>query len=198
MYPLPLFLRKAEGGLLCLRGICTPGSFRGKKGGRRPFGRRGICTPISFCGKRRWYAPEKLGSPPDVCCRKRLLLRFPKISAACALKFLTAAPYPARFFRHRRRFTGYAHQGDALDKGVLNEFYTIRAKQSRGRSTGQRLPPPRTDLSTICHKTVLAPRYVLGFCGQHPLEGVWGWGAKRKGSCRLGILKSAVGLNDSS
>ena len=59
-------------------------------------------------------------------------------------------------------------------------FTRYERNKAVGLSTGQRLPPPRTDLSTICHKTVLAPRYALGFCGQHPLEGVWGWDAMRK------------------
>ena len=42
---------------------------------------------------------------------------------------------------HRRRFAGYAHQGEALSNTVQNEFRTMRAKRCRGRSTGQRLPP---------------------------------------------------------
>ena len=79
------------------------------------------------------------------------LLRCPKISAAFALKFLTAAPYPARFFRHWRRFAGYAHQGETPSNTVLNEFPTMRAKRCWGRSTGQRLPPPRIDFRTIGH-----------------------------------------------
>ena len=70
-----------------------------------------------------------------------IILRFPKISSAFALKFLTAAPYPARFFRHWRRFAGYAHQGETPSNAVQNEFRTMRAKRSWGRSTGQRLPP---------------------------------------------------------
>ena len=50
-----------------------------------------------------------------------------------------------------------------------------------GCESEQRLPPPRTDLSTICHKAVLAPRYVFGFSAARPLEGVWGgWIAERK------------------
>ena len=75
------------------------------------------------------------------------LLRYPKISAAYALKFLTAAPYPARFFRHWRRFAGYAHQGEVPDKAVQNEFRTIPSKRSWGSSTGQRLPPRREAIS---------------------------------------------------
>ena len=76
-----------------------------------------------------------------------IILRCPKISAAYALKFLTAAPYPARFFRHRRRFAGYAHQGETPSNAVLNEFPTMRAKRSWGRSTGQRLPPRSAAIS---------------------------------------------------
>ena len=52
---------------------------------------------------------------------------------------------------HRRRFAGYAHQGEAPSNTVQNEFRTMRAKRSWGRSTGQRLPPPRTDFRTIGH-----------------------------------------------
>ena len=52
---------------------------------------------------------------------------------------------------HRRRFAGYAHQGEVPDKTVQNEFPTMRAKRSWGCSTGQRLPPPRTDFRTIGH-----------------------------------------------
>ena len=33
------------------------------------------------------------------------------------------------------------HQGEVPDKSVQNEFRTMRAKRSWGRSTGQRLPP---------------------------------------------------------
>ena len=87
-----------------------------------------------------------------------IILRCPKISAAFALKFLTAAPYPARFFRHWRRFAGYAHQGESPDKAVQNEFRTIPSKRSWGRSTGQRLPPPRTDFHTIGHIAELSYR----------------------------------------
>ena len=42
---------------------------------------------------------------------------------------------------HRRRFAGYAHQGEAPSNAVQNEFPTMPSKHSWGRSTGQRLPP---------------------------------------------------------
>ena len=45
-----------------------------------------------------------------------VLLRFPKISAAFALKFLTAAPSLARFFAHRARFASLAPRGKARNK----------------------------------------------------------------------------------
>ena len=59
-------------------------------------------------------------------------------------------------------------------------FTRYERNKAEGRSTGQRLPPPRTDFGTICHKIVLAPRYVFGFSAARPLEGVWGWIAERK------------------
>ena len=47
---------------LCRRGICTPGSFSGKRGG--PKGRKGYVPPsLCSCTKRRWYPPEKNASP---------------------------------------------------------------------------------------------------------------------------------------
>ena len=47
--------------------------------------------------------------------------------------------------------TALPHQGEAPSNAVLNEFRTMRAKRCWGRSTGQRLPPPRTDFPTIGH-----------------------------------------------
>ena len=102
------------------------------------------------------------------------ILRFPKISAAYALKFLTAAPYPARFFRHWRRFAGYAPQGGetVAGRGYLSNLNCRRSSRQQIFNIPRRhdllrsathpqapskgailreLPPPRTDFHTIGH-----------------------------------------------
>ena len=66
--------------------------------------------PLASRGSHFGITPH----PSLPCGKATVLLRFPKISAACALKFLTAAPSLARCFVHWTRFASLAPEGKAF------------------------------------------------------------------------------------
>ena len=129
--------------------------------------------PHLFLRKETVVTARESGDRPLAFAPANDYLAVPKNFVGIRLEIFDRAPYPARFFRHWRRFAGYAHQGEVPDKSVQNEFRTMRAKRSWGRSTGQRLPPRSEAIShDKSHRRAVISNRTRG-CNRKMAQGVY-------------------------